>query len=145
MLKKSKSRQVVLTLFVAACLPVALADTGCCPDGTLPPCTTNGNGTPTQLLNMSSPWAPFQGNFTPSAAGRTITVTVAATGNTASRPIFDVVDALTLNPVVIDTLIPGSSSTQSTTFQSTGTSVLVVRVAEAVAAATQYTLTVTEL
>ena len=139
---KNRSNLGVGLLFAAMCIPLALAGAGCCPDGTFPPCTTNGGTTPTTLVNETlSPPFPILRNFNPSAAGRTITATV--TGDlTASRPwvrIFDPVSALVANSPV-----PGTSNSVTVSFVSTNNGVHLLNVTDTGTPAGSYTVLITE-
>lgn len=103
----TKSRLLSVAAFLTVGISLMLGNAGCCPDGTFPPCTVvNG---PTTLVNETFFFTPINRNFNPSAAGKTINVTVSG-DVTASRITVAVTDLATAN-VVAGELLPTTNST----------------------------------
>ena len=140
---KNKSNLAAGLLFAALCIPLALAGAGCCPDGTFPPCDTNGGPTSTTLVSeTSSPPFPIVRNFNPTAANKTITATV--TGNTdGSRPWVRIYDPV--NILVAESPNPGTSKSVTVSFTSSNNGLHVLMVSQGGPnPGTAYTMLVTE-
>jgi hypothetical protein len=119
--------------------PLAWVTMACCPDGTLPPCTTG----PTILVSetFDDDDLPYSRNFNPSAAGRTITATVTS-DDVGSRLTAVITDFGTGNIVAIE-LLPTSNST-TVSFVSTNNGAHVLQVAEIGTMGRNYTVLITE-
>ena len=146
MSSRNKSNLGIGLLLAAMCIPLAAGGAGCCPDGTFPPCDTNGNGGSTTLVSETLGGAiavqlPILRNFNPTAANKTITATVTGDIN-ASHPwvrIFDPVNAL-----VASSPNPGTSNSVTVSFTSSNNGIHVLRVDETGTPANMYVVLVTE-
>ena len=133
-----KSRSKFAAAFAAASLIPLIAGGGCTPDGTLPP---SGDGA-TTLVDETFASNPPNTSFSPTAAGRTITVTVSGDA-TASR-IAVVITHRSTGDIVARQDQPTTNST-TVTFVSTNNDVHDVNTLETGMGSNTYTLLVTEL
>lgn len=138
---KINLRFVGLALPAGLCLMLLMGST--CPFyfwGPPPPPPPPPPG-PTTLVTENFAFGLAPRNFNPSAAGRTVTVTVSGNA-TGSRINVVVTDLATANVVAID-VIPTTNST-TVTFVSTNNGVHVVASTEVGAGSATYTILVTE-
>ena len=125
--------------FIAASLVLLMSGSGCYLDGTLLPSTSDGE---TTLVNETFALNPPNTSFHPTAAGKTVSVTVSG-DDTGSRVAVVVTDPPT-GSLIARQDQPTTNST-TVTFVSTNSGAHDVSTLEAGMGSNTYTLLVTEL
>lgn len=136
---KINLRFVGLALPAGLCLMLLMGTS--CPFLTPPPPPPPPPPGPTTLVTESFAFVPAPRNFNPSAAGKTVTVTVS--GNATGSRINVIVTDLATAAVVAAELIPTTNST-TVTFNSTNNGIHVVTSTEVGVGSATYTILITE-
>ncbi len=140
MSKESRATSVAVGMFVVSGLALTTGNVSCCPDGSLPPCTQDGE-TPVVLVDELFNDTPILRNFNPSAAGTLITATVEG-DVTGSRIPVTITDVGTGN-VVANEASPTTNRT-TVTFLSTSSGVHLLRANQTAVGSSVYRVYITE-